>query len=65
MPQEFSVSLDRIIRENELETLYCPKNPEEITVSSNDVNRPGLQLGGFYEYFVSASAGRSHGHPAL
>ena len=33
MPQEFSVSLDRIIRENELEMLYCPKNPEEITVS--------------------------------
>lgn len=51
MPQEFSVSLDRIIKENELEMLYCPGNPEEITVSSNDVNRPGLQLGGFYEYF--------------
>ena len=51
MPQEFSVSLDRIIRENELETIYCPKKPEEIKIYSNDVNRPGLQLGGFYEYF--------------
>lgn len=51
MPQEFTVSLDRIIKENELETLFCPGKPEEILVSSNDVNRPGLQLGGFYEYF--------------
>ena len=51
MPQEFSVSLDKIIRENELEMLYCPTKPEEIKVTSNDVNRPGLQLGGFYEYF--------------
>ncbi len=51
MPQEFTVSLDRIIKENELEMLYCPKKPEEIDVRSSDVNRPGLQLGGFYEYF--------------
>ena len=51
MPQEFSVSLDKIIRENELEMLYCPGKPEDIKVTSNDVNRPGLQLSGFYEYF--------------
>ena len=51
MPQEFSVSLDRIIKEYELEVIYCPKKPEEINIYSCDVNRPGLQLGGFYEYF--------------
>ena len=51
MPQDFSVSLDRIVRENELELLYCPDKPENIKIYSNDVNRPGLQLGGFYEYF--------------
>ncbi len=51
MPQQFSVSLDKIIRENELEMLYCPGKPEDINVTSNDVNRPGLQLSGFYEYF--------------
>ena len=51
MPQEFSVSLDRIINEHELEVLYCPQNPTNIFIYSCDVNRPGLQLGGFYEYF--------------
>ena len=51
MPQEFSVSLDRIIKEHELEVLYCPQNPANILIYSCDVNRPGLQLGGFYEYF--------------
>ncbi len=51
MPQEFSVSLDRIINEHELEVLYCPQNPANILIYSCDVNRPGLQLGGFYEYF--------------
>lgn len=51
MPQEFSVSLDRIISEYELEVIYCPSNPKEIMIYNCDVNRPGLQLGGFYEYF--------------
>ncbi len=51
MPQEFSVSLDRIIREYELEVLYCPTDPKDIMIYNCDVNRPGLQLGGFYEYF--------------
>lgn len=51
MPQEFSVSLDRIIKEHELEVLFCPQNPANILIYSCDVNRPGLQLGGFYEYF--------------
>ncbi|MGN0588909.1 MAG: HPr(Ser) kinase/phosphatase [Ruminiclostridium sp.] len=51
MPQEFSVSLDRIINEYELEVVYSPKEPGEINIYSCDVNRPGLQLGGFYEYF--------------
>lgn len=51
MPQEFSVSLDRIINEYELEVVYSELNPKEINIYSYDVNRPGLQLGGFYEYF--------------
>ncbi len=51
MPQEFSVSLDRIINEYELEVVYSEVSPKEINIYSYDVNRPGLQLGGFYEYF--------------
>lgn len=51
MPQEFSVSLDRIINEYELEIVYSAKEPSEINIYSCDINRPGLQLVGFYEYF--------------
>ncbi len=51
MPQEFFVQLDSIIKEYELEVLYTPIATEEITVTNVDVNRPGLQLAGFYEYF--------------
>lgn len=51
MAELFSVSVKEIIEENDLELLYTPKNPEDILVYDNDVNRPGLQLMGFYEYF--------------
>lgn len=51
MSQEFSVPLSDIIKEYELDVLHCPKPPEEILISTSDVNRPGLQLGGFYEYY--------------
>ncbi len=51
MAELFNVSVKEIIEENDLELLYTPKNPEDILVYDNDVNRPGLQLMGFYEYF--------------
>ncbi|MCR5123514.1 MAG: HPr(Ser) kinase/phosphatase [Ruminococcus sp.] len=51
MAEIFTVSIDEIIKQNELELVYSPKDPAEILVDDNDVNRPGLQLMGFYEYF--------------
>ncbi|MCL2633928.1 MAG: HPr(Ser) kinase/phosphatase [Oscillospiraceae bacterium] len=48
---EFSVTLDVIMKEYELEALYCPVDPSEIFIYNNDINRPGLQIAGFYEYF--------------
>ncbi|NLK71298.1 MAG: HPr(Ser) kinase/phosphatase [Clostridiales bacterium] len=51
MAERFNVSLVKIIREFNLETIYLPKKAEEIMIDENDVNRPGLQLMGFYEYF--------------
>ncbi len=51
MAGKFTVSLAKIIEEFHLETIYMPKNPEEILIDENDVTRPGLQLMGFYEYF--------------
>lgn len=51
MADNFKVSLSKIIEEFKLETIYSPKSPEEIMIDETDVNRPGLQLMGFYEYF--------------
>lgn len=51
MPELFTVSLAKLIQEFRLELLYAPHDPEDIAISDNDVNRPGLQLMGFYEYF--------------
>lgn len=53
MAKTFSVSLAEIIKEMSLETVYMPKDPSEILVSSGDVNRPGLALGGYLDYFDS------------
>lgn len=51
MKTDFSVSLAKIIKELSLEEIFIPKNPEEILISSNEINRPGLQLAGYFEYF--------------
>ncbi len=54
MSAEFKVELSRIIKEFSLETLYLPCDENDIFIKNNDVNRPGLQLGGFYQYFDSS-----------
>lgn len=47
----FTVSLARIIKEFSLETVFMAKNPEEILISSNEINRPGVELTGFFEFY--------------
>ena len=49
MVADYTVELSRIIKEHSLEVLYLPE--EEVFIKNNDVNRPGLQFGGYYEYF--------------
>lgn len=51
MKTDFTISLSRIIKEFSLETLYMPDSSENILVSSTEINRPGLQMAGYYEYF--------------
>ncbi len=51
MAENFKVSLRKVIDEFKLEIIYIHKNAEEIMIDETDVNRPGLQLMGFYEYF--------------
>ena len=49
--QEFSVELGKIIEEFKLESVYVPD--EKVLVKKADVNRPGLQIAGFFDYFDS------------
>lgn len=51
MADIYTLKLSEIISEFHLEVLYSPSEPENILIKDNDVNRPGLQLMGFYEYF--------------
>ena len=51
MAENFKVSLKKVIDEFKLETIYIHKDAKDIMIDENDVNRPGLQLMGFYEYF--------------
>ena len=54
MSSPFSVSLAKIIKNFHLETVYLPEGADGIYISSVEVNRPGLQLCGFYQYFDNA-----------
>ncbi len=51
MKSNYTVPISKIIKEFSLETLHAPEGLEEIVISSNEVNRPGLQLAGFFEFF--------------
>lgn len=50
MVKGYSVSLENIIKEHNLETVYIPQG-EERFIESADVNRPGLGLSGYFEHF--------------
>lgn len=45
------VRLDKLVRDCGLETLACAERVSEINIASTDINRPGLQLTGFFDYF--------------
>ena len=51
MAEIFSVKVKDIVDQLNCEMVYSPENLDNITVTENDCNRPGLQLMGFYEYF--------------
>jgi len=50
MPR-YAVSLAKIIESYHLEAIHLPRDPAEILISNPEVNRPGLQLAGFLEFF--------------
>lgn len=47
--ETFSVELDKVVHEMKLEKLYYPER--KIWVETADLNRPGLQIAGFFDYF--------------
>lgn len=48
------VKLGTIIEEHNLELIYAPEGYEEIPITVADVNRPSLQIAGFFDYFDPA-----------
>ena len=51
MEETYTVSLSKVINEFNLETIYLPDLPENIQISCSRVNRPGLQMVGFYDHY--------------
>lgn len=51
MSTNFTVPINKIIKDFNLEILYMPETEDEILISSADVNRPGINLIGYFEYF--------------
>lgn len=51
MAQNYSVSLKKIIDFQKLEVVHIQKPAEEILVESTEVNRPGIVLSGYTDYF--------------
>ena len=53
MVQSYSVSLAKIIEAHNLQIVYLPKPAEEILIVTNEVNRPGIVMTGYTDYFDS------------
>ncbi len=51
MARKYSVPLKNIIKEFSLEMINMPENGDNAEISSVEVNRPGLQFSGYYEYY--------------
>ncbi len=51
MSGKYSVSLAKMLKDHQFDTLYLPKDPSDIFIFSPDVHRPGLILSGFENFF--------------
>ncbi len=49
----YSVSLAKIIKDQQFEPLFLPKDPSEIYITTPDVHRPGLTIAGYDSFFDS------------
>jgi HPr kinase/phosphorylase len=54
MQEVYTFELSELIKEFSLEVIYLPTDAENILISNPRVNRPGLQLAGFFDHFESS-----------
>ena len=48
---QFRVSLSKVMQELSLDVINMCGDPDKIMISSMDVNRPGLELNRFFDYY--------------
>lgn len=51
MEEIYTVKLSKVINEFKLEVFYLPDLPENIDITCSRINRPGLQMVGFYDHY--------------
>ncbi len=51
MSVAITISLSQIMKEMSLETVFMPSNPDTVLVESTQVNRPGVELTGFFKFY--------------
>ncbi len=51
MSEKYTVSLNSVIEEFQLEKIFAPENIDDIVIEKKEVNRPGLPLAGFFDHF--------------
>ena len=49
--ERFTIPLSKVVDEFEFEKLYTSGDYEDVLIKCSDVNRPGLQIAGYYDYF--------------
>lgn len=49
--KQFTIPLSKVVDEFQFEKLYTADNYKDILIGCADVNRPGLQIVGFFDYF--------------
>ena len=51
MTTNYNVSLEKIVKQFSLEVLSVPNDVSEIMITTPEINRPGLQMAGYFEFF--------------
>ena len=51
MSVEFSVPLLDIVNDLDLREVYAAENYRDINITTVEINRPGLELTGYFEFF--------------